>query len=325
MFRQLLFFILTLLTLVSCKNKPTSFEFVVLPDTQSYIEKWPEIYLKQMQWLAENSSRFSFVLHEGDLTQYNSPEEWELVRRGFSLLDGKIPYTFSLGNHDMGSEPRKFADTRNTAEVNKAFSSEEMKVNGKMISSFPKGTVDNMCSLYDAGGMKWLVFSLEFGVRNSTIEWAKNIIESNSDKKVIINTHAYMYEDDTRMGGDDWWQPQGYGVGKDAGDEAVNNGEQIWGKLAGKYENVIMVFSGHVLKRGVGTLVSEGEHGNKVYQMLANYQEGVDGCVNGGNGFLRIIKVDIKSKMIDVKTYSPWLGEYKTNNQQQFSFENVPF
>ena len=45
-----------------------------------------------------------------------------------------------------------------------------------------------------------------------------------------------------------------------------------------------MVFSGHVLNDGQGRRVSEGDYGNKVYQMLSNYQM----QTNGGNGFLRL-------------------------------------
>lgn len=82
-----------------------SFEFVVLPDTQTYMEKFPEIYMKQMEWIANQGDRFSFVLHVGDVTQNNSENEWEIAKAGFSLLNGKIPYNISLGNHDMGSGP----------------------------------------------------------------------------------------------------------------------------------------------------------------------------------------------------------------------------
>src|SRR5690606_35103409 len=127
----------------------------------------------------------------------------------------------------------------------------------------------------------------------------------------IINTHAYMYSDETRMSPDrnHHWLPQSYGLGKDSAD-LVNNGEEMWEKLVKKHPNILMVVSGHVLNDGVGTLVSEGEHGNNVYQMLANFQGGVEGSVNGGNGFLRILTIDPKMNTIDVKTYSPYVDEY---------------
>lgn len=296
------------------------FEFVVIPDTQTYMEEYPEIYLDQMEWVAENQDRFEFALHVGDITQSNSEEEWEMAKKGFAILDNKVPYSFSLGNHDMGSEPGKFADTRNTSLANKYFSADEIS---NVIASFPESTVDNLASSITKNDQKWLVLALEFGPRNKTIDWAEDLIKNHPNHKVIIVTHAYLFEDDTLHDGEDWWLPQNYGIGEDEDDEAPNDGGQLWEKLVSRHENIKMVFSGHILKSGVGTLVNKGEKGNEVYQMLANYQKGVEGSENGGNGFLRIIKVDPAAQRIEVTTYSPWLKEFKEESAHQFSFDNV--
>lgn len=300
-----------------------SFEFVVIPDSQTLVEEFPEVYKAQMEWIANNKKRFSFALHVGDITQNNSEEEWEVAKSGLFLLNKKVPYNLSLGNHDMGSKSGKFADTRNTTLANTFFPVSEYINNSKAIETFPKGTIDNTCSEYQLAGKRWLVFSLEFGPRNKTLVWVENLIKSHPHHKIIINTHAYMYEDNTLHDGDDYWQPQAYGVGKDIGSEAVNNGCDIWTKLVKKYKNIMFVFSGHVLKSGVGTLVSTGDKGNKVYQMLANYQKHVKGEGKADSGYLRIIKVDKKHKTISVKTYSPWLNKFRTELEHEFVFENV--
>lgn len=57
--------------------------------------------------------------------------------------------------------------------------------------------------------------------------------------------------------------------------------------------------------------------------MLANYQQGVKGSVNGGNGFLRIVTLHPKENTISVQTYSPWLKEYKSGPEHQFVFREV--
>lgn len=314
-----------LVLILGCNPKKTSFEFVVLPDTQSYMETYPDIYMSQMQWIADHKQRFSFVIHEGDITQNNTEKEWRLAKEGFNKLEGKLPYTFSLGNHDMGSGPGVFADIRNTEMANTYFDVKTLELNNKVMASFPTGSVDNLCSVFEIAGFQWLVFSLEFGPRNKTIDWVDETIRKYPDAKVIINTHAYLYEDSTWHGGDDWWQPQAYGIGKDTEEESVNNGRQLWDKLIKKHPQILMVFSGHILKSGVGTLVSKGQQGNTVYQMLANYQKGVEGSKNGGNGFLRIVKVDTQHHTISVSTYSPWLDAYKEDPAHDFSFENVKF
>lgn len=82
-------FLFLLIISFACKGQD-SFEFVVLPDTQTYVHEFPEIFMSQMQWIANEGSRFSFVLHEGDITQNNSEKEWAIARQGFALIDGKV-------------------------------------------------------------------------------------------------------------------------------------------------------------------------------------------------------------------------------------------
>ncbi|MBO2542883.1 metallophosphoesterase [Salegentibacter sp. BDJ18] len=318
--RSLILILVAVLITGSSLAQQKSFEFVVLPDTQTYVEEYPEIYLHQMRWLANNNDRFSFALHVGDITQNNNGKEWDVAKEGFNIIDEKVPFSFVLGNHDMGSASGKFADTRNTAMANAYFSTNEIP---NLIASFPDGKIDNLLSEFKIGDQNWMVLSLEFGPRNKTIKWADEMIGKYPEHNFIIATHAYVYEDSTLHDGEDWWLPENYGIGEDTGEEAPNNGAQLWEKLIKKHDNILMVFSGHILKSGVGTLVSEGENGNKVYQMLANYQKGVEGSENGGNGFLRIIKVNPENQRIEVKTYSPWLDEFKTENEHDFTFENI--
>lgn len=316
--------ILVFILSFSCSSSTEdSFEFVVLPDTQTLVEEFPEVYKNQLQWIESNKKRFSFVLHVGDITQDNSEEEWEIARNGFALLDSKIPYNLSLGNHDMGSTPGKFADIRNTELANQFFPYSEYISQSNSIATFPKGSIDNNCAEYDLAGEKWLVFSLEFGPRNKTIDWVNGIITKHPNHKVILNTHSYMYNDNTLQDGDDWYLPQKYGVGKDTGAEAVNDGGQLWEKLVKPNKNIIMVFSGHILGSGVGQLVAKNDYGNNVYQMLANYQKNVKGVEKGDSGYLRIIKVDKTAKTISIKTYSPWLDRFYTDPEHEFTFTNV--
>lgn len=46
-----------------------AFTLVLLPDTQTYTEKYPEIFEVQTEWIAEQADQFTFVLHQGDVTQ----------------------------------------------------------------------------------------------------------------------------------------------------------------------------------------------------------------------------------------------------------------
>lgn len=307
---------------LSCKIQSQKITWVILPDTQTYAEKYPEILHAQIDWIVDKAKDIAFVIQPGDLTQSNNEEEWQIVREAFQKLDGKVPYTLTVGNHDMGSVPGKFADVRNTELFNQFFSFSEMASLPAFAGAFEEDKLDNVYYLTKNGGIDWLILSLEFGPRNSVLEWASKIVSENPKKVVVLNTHAYMYSDSTRQGPGDYWRAQGYGIGQDTGSDAVNDGEDIWEKLVKKHPNIRFVFSGHVLNSGVGTLVSINEAGYPVYQFLANFQEGVHGSVKGGNGWLRILTFDLKKQILRVETYSPYIDEYRQEESHHFQIKH---
>jgi len=320
-----LFLCLSLLIALSSGRSKSSFRLVLLPDTQTYCSNYPDIFYSQTNWVAQNSGNIAFVLHQGDITDNNSAPQWEIASKAFCLMDGKVPYTFAPGNHDTGEGGR--TEDRNTDMLNHYMPYDKYSKTPNFGGAFIPGQMENSWHTFKAGGYNWLILSLEFGPRDKVLAWAAGVIEKHPKHKVIINTHAYLYSDDTRMSKDHNhnWVPQDYPIGKDTAKGAVNNGEQIWDKLVKNYANILFVFSGHVLNDGTGALVSEGIHGNKVYQMLANYQGGVEGTEKGGNGYLRIITINPQNAEIVVKTYSPYVDKYKTDSGQQFTYKNVKF
>lgn len=310
--------------LTACQE-PQPFKLVLLPDTQVYSHSYPEIFRAQTEWIVEHADSVAFVLHQGDITDFNSEEEWQNASAALAVMDGKVPYTFVPGNHDLG--PKGSTSERDATLLNTYLPYEKYSNMSHFGGAFAEGSMENTYHTFQAGGLDWLILSLEFGARDGVLKWAGEVIEAHPEHKVIINTHAYMYSDDTRMNieKDHSWVPQKYGVGKDTGDNAVNDGEMMWQKLVSQHKNILLVFSGHVLHDGAGQLVSTGVHGNTVYQMLGNYQSGVEGSENGGNGFLRMVTIDPGAGTISVKAYSPYVDAYKTAADQQFVFENVRF
>jgi hypothetical protein len=323
--KKMLMIVICALSITSCGKKLYQSKIVLLPDTQYYAEKYPEILDSQINWVLRNSRDIDFVLQQGDLTQNNNDAEWEVVQKSFTKLDHVIPYVLAVGNHDMGSTPGKFADVRNTTLYNQYFPFSKMSALPGFGGYFDNDKTDNAYYLFQKGKYKWLILTLEFGPRNEVLHWANDVVDKHKNRTVILNTHSYMYSDSTRQGPGDSWRPQAYGIGKDTLDQQVNDGEQIWEKLVKKHPNIRFVFSGHVLNSGVGTLISINNHGYYVYQMLANYQSGVKGAENGGNGWLRILDMDMKKKTLSVKTYSPYINQYKEEPAHQFMIKNVMY
>ena len=316
---RLYYLIILCLSLFSCiGNDDDTVTLVLLPDTQIYSERYPDIFHAQTAWIAKKADSIDFVLHQGDITNHNTSEEWEVAAAAMHRLDGVVPYAFTIGNHDMGTNGS--ADKRNTDLFNQWFPYQEYNNRPEFGGAMESGKMDNTWWTFNAGGTDWLVVSLEFGPRDNVLDWAGGIIKAHPEHKVIINTHAYMYADDTRMGAkpEHKWLPKSYGL---ANNDTVNDGETIWEKLASQYPNVFLVFSGHVLGDGTGTLTSKGNHGNLVYQFLANYQSGVDDSAYGGSGFLRIVKINLSKAEISVKTFSPYLDSYNTAQDQDFTIQ----
>lgn len=306
----------------ACNKAEEPVRFAVIPDTQSFFEtdfETDPLRLYQVfDWVKDKENGIDFMIQVGDITEDNTEETWKFIKDLFHSLDGELPYTYALGNHDMGSKPRKRADTRNTDLANKYLDLDNLSSSG-LVASYPANKVDNLAHVVNLKGMDYLIISLEFGPRAQAVAWAEDMIASYPDHKVIINTHAYTYSDNTRIGDGDKWNPHSYGIKNDG--DIFYDGEELWSEFVKKHKNIVMVLSGHILNDGVGTLVSTGDNGNKVFQMLANYQYGVKDMGHGNDGYIRIISYFPISKRIEVETYSPILNQYLTNEVNQFTID----
>jgi hypothetical protein len=77
------------------------------------------------------------------------------------------------------------------------------------------------------------------------------------------------------------------------------------------------VFNGHT--GGTGRLVGTNDYGNRVFQMLADYQFDM----LGGGGYLRIVQFYPDQDKMSVKTYSPYLNDWHTDSANQFIYTNL--
>ncbi len=294
------------------------FTIAVLPDTQVYSLKNLDIFSEQTEWIRDQAQtrNIRFVLHEGDMTNNAMVEEWENAQKSMQNLDGLVPYVVLPGNHDY---PGQDLTNRDTALFNQYFPVSKYQNEPTFGGVYEDGKLDNSYHLLSAGGIDWLIMGLEFGPRQGVIDWANNVIASYPDRQVVLVTHAYLYSDDKLHGSDPThqWNPHGYPGAID-----VHDGKEMWDELVKKHDNVLMVLNGHVLNDGTGMLVGVGDNGNKVYQMLANYQMGI---YNGGDGYLRLLEFYPEQEKIEVKTYSPYLDNFLTAEDQEFTFTDVNF
>lgn len=296
-------------------------KLVLLPDPQAYANNTDlePVYASQTTWIANNSDSIKFVLCQGDMTQTNSDNQWSIAAGALTILNGKkVPFTFIPGNHDMGSPG--FANTRNTTMLNTYLPASRYSRDSSFGGVFEANKMENSWSTFSKGSYNFLILSLEYGPREKVIDWAKTVISSHPYHNIIINTHAYLGANNGRL--TDGISQE---IGNLTGEDFANDGDQMWNKMVKLYKNVLIVFCGHILGDGTGRLVSTANNGNKVYQLMANYQGGVDGTEAERNGMLKIVDLDTSNKTLSVETYSPYSDTYRTESDQKFVYTNVQY
>jgi 3',5'-cyclic AMP phosphodiesterase CpdA len=216
------------------------------------------------------------------------------------LLDGKVPYSVSPGNHDMSSKGK-------TTYFNQFFPVERFSSAAWFGGSYPSEKNDNSYYFFSAAGKDFMIMQLGFCPDSDAIEWANNVLQANSGKKAIIVTHAFLGPNAERN----------VHASKDSACNAPSNNTQyLWDELIYPNANVFLVLCGHV--HGEARRVDKNAAGKPVYQLLADYQSGE----NGGNGWLRILEFSPAQNKIFVKTFSPYLNEFETDYDSQFE---LPF
>ncbi len=225
------------------------FTLVVLPDTQYQTHASPqggspEILTRMIHWIAENAAaeRIGLVVHVGDITDQNLPTQWEAAQNSLYLLEGLVPYTLTVGNHDTGFGGN--AASRDTL-LSTYFPVTRYAERPWFGGTFEEGRLENNYQTFRLGGEQYLVLSLEFLPRDEVLDWANEVVAAHSDHKVILVTHTYT----SVSGSQRSVYGERYGI-VDSEETTVNTGVDIWNKLVRRHPNVVMVFSGHVTPDG---------------------------------------------------------------------------
>lgn len=308
------------------KPAPGSFTVAVLPDTQHYSQRYPDTFLAQTRWLAENreSRNIAWALHLGDITNRNTRAEWENASRALKVLDdANLPYAFCPGNHDYstggGCRDR-------TTLLNDYLPVSRYRSRATFGGTFDRepDRMENSFHLMSAGERRFLILALEFGPRAEVVRWANEVARKHADREAILITHAFIYYDDTRY---DWkkygpkqrWNPHVYGVAKATKDD-VSDGEELWENLVAKHENFVLTLNGHVLEDGLGRVITRTPAGRDVPQVLVNYQM----RPRGGDGWLRLLEFGRDGKSVQVYDYSPTRMQRNEGAQNRFALNLAP-
>jgi hypothetical protein len=292
------------------------FAIAVLPDTQNYARESSgngdavkEMWFAQTDWIVANrvSRNIAYVAHLGDVTQNGdikngsaNTTEWRNATNAMyrlenptkTLLPDGIPYGVAVGNHDQ--EPMYDPDGT-TTYFNKYFGASHFK-NKSYYGGHYGDDNDSHFDLFSVSGLDFIVLYFEYGRYGSgVLDWANDVLATNETRRAIVVTH-YAGSDSTPS-------------------NLSNQGQALYDGLKGN-TNFFLMLGGHVFNNdGEGSRTNTYQ-GNVVRTYISDFQ----GYMNGGNGFMRLMYFSPTNNLVTIKTYSPWLDEYRTDADSQMTF-----
>ena len=294
------------------KNGNSPYDDVYVDEDTDPSDNKPEYIKDMIDWLLDNREehKIEYVMTLGDLTQKSYTAEWDYVKSQFYRLNGYIPFSLTRGNHDKLESQIKDKDENNVtiwpdelrkeALFYKTFDDEVYR--SQIDGCFEDWDLANSYKAFEVANTKYLLISLDYGASDEVLEWAGRIIEAYSDHRVIITTHSYLFRDGTTLDKDD-----AYAASRSQG--GVNDGDDMWNKLISKYENVVLVMSGHDPWDHIVCTREEGENGNVVTQLLINPQyldTGMPYC----SSMIAMLYFSEDGKTITVRYYSVTYNRY---------------
>lgn len=268
------------------------YSFVWMSDTQYYSESYPHIFEKMTQWVADNKEALNiqYVFHTGDLVdEADKLYQWENANQFMQTLESAgIPYGVLAGNHDVDQKSNDYT------EYSKWFGEERFENQVYYGESYKdnRGHYD----LISANGNDYIMVYMGWGVSEEDMQWMNKVLAEHPERIAILNFHEYLLVSGNRS----------------------PIGNEIYEKVVKPNKNVVAVLSGHYhdAETFIDTIDDNGDGiaDRTVYQMLADYQGGPE----GGQGYLRILKVNQATDTIKVETYSPYLDDYNYYNIDEF-------
>ena len=315
---------------------PGAFTIAFVGDTQNYSSDYPAIFHQVTQWLVDNKAtrNIQFVVQDGDIVNGEATNQWNNARAAMSKLDGVIPYATVRGNHDIGSQ----FDQASRFGPGSPYSQQPTLTNYFEVPGQPNWDMRNTAHKFEANGQKFLIVTIDISAGTNVVTWANDLIAKNPDRRVILDTHAYMYDGGARF--NNAADPDNPGHTHDESrdellrtgvqGEAVYNGasyggrdaETLWNTLVKHHANVSLFLSGHQFEDfdQFKYHLDTGMNGNRVHELLVDPQN----MANGGNGWIRLLEFDPDKMTVHVKTYSPFLDQWDTSPDNYYDIRLSP-
>jgi len=286
------------------------------------------LFGNRAEYLVNNRDNLNlrFILHSGDVSNwgendttqkfYDGKTQYQRVSDAMQSVEAVgIPYVLSFGNHDTkavceGGDRCPNVDVGAVVRKSPGFNGYFLGRFGNPTSPYgdkryvsycadptsvpqsdPQCNISNGYTLFEAGGLNWMVLSLELWPRAQVINWAKDVVGRHANYNVIVVTHSYLGSDGNVLAGYGGESPYG-------ADE--HSPKELFDTLISKYKNIRFEFSGHQGTAASG--VQTGDSGNRI----ASYLE----CLHDGPNPVRILEIDTAGNTATSYIYAPFTKQY---------------
>jgi hypothetical protein len=241
------------------------------------------------------SRNIVFVGHLGDsVDDWNVDTQWAVPDAAMRTLESAgIPYAIAPGNCDLDSYG---------SSVKATFFNKWFPVSRFAGRSYYGGAYNNDNSnsyqLISASGLNFIIIEIKYNFLynasqgQAILAWANNLLQLYSDRRAIVITHNLL----------------------DTSNAFSSDGLAVYNALKGN-PNLFLMMGGHLDTEGMRT--DPGTDGHTIYSLRSDYQT----RPNGGNGWLRIMRFSPDNNKIYITTYSPYLDQFETDANSQFSLD----
>lgn len=286
-----------------------AFTIIPIPDVQFYTSHMNgatnEIFKVQARWIRDSikAKNIVYAVQLGDCVQNGdnggNDIEWKRADTSFKIIEDPattfkqygLPYGVCVGNHDQSPGG---STSGTTTFYNQYFGSARFAGRNYYGGHYGVNN-DNHYELFSASGLDFINISLEYDTNadTSVLSWADSLLKAYPGRKGIISSHWLINSDGT-------WGAQGLAT---------------YNKLK-QNKNLDLMLCGHINPNGEARR-SDTYNGHTTHTLLSDYQD----RANGGNGWLRIMEFLPGANKINVKTYSPTLGQFETDANSQFTLD----
>ncbi|MFC0247558.1 lamin tail domain-containing protein [Citricoccus parietis] len=257
-------------------------------DTQYYNEEFYDHQVAIHDYLlAERENKnIQFMFHTGDvIDEMDKLYQWQNADPEYARLDeAGLPYSILAGNHDV------VLDNQVDYSTFSSYFGEDRYADKPWYGGSYE---DNRGSyqLFSAGGVDFIVVAMGWDPGDAEIEWMNEVLAAHPDRVGILNLHEFMLTTG--------------GLGPIP--------QRILDEVAATNPNVQMIMSGHYHDAFTRTDDfdddGDGTPDRTVTSMLFDYQ----GLPEGGQGYLRMLHFDNEGERMMVRTYSPSLERYNSD------------